>query len=277
MGDVHYVRTRWRADPGAAFGAEINSQLAGSNFASHWGSVGFFGPLTVHPDRWDQGLGKHLMEPIMDCFARWGIKHAGLFTFAQSQKHVGLYQKFGFWPRFLTVVMSKPVGQVERRPGSSTFSEVPPDKQESTLQACREASDAIYDGLDATLEIKAVAKQELGNTVLLWNDGKLAGLAICHCGAGTEAGSGNCYVKFGAVRPGPAAEQDFARLFEACEAMAFQKRLSRLTAGVNTARARAYGLMLERGFRPVLQGVVMQRPNEPGYNRPDIYIIDDWR
>lgn len=26
-----------------------------------------------------------------------------------------------------------------------------------------------------------------------------------------------------------------------------------------------------------MQGVAMQRPNEPGYNREDMYLIDDWR
>ena len=26
-----------------------------------------------------------------------------------------------------------------------------------------------------------------------------------------------------------------------------------------------------------IQGVVMQRYNEPGYNRPNVYFIDDWR
>ena len=54
-------------------------------------------------------MGKRLMEPVMKCFAGWGTTHAGLFTFAQSPKHLGLYQKFGFWPRFLTAIMSKPV------------------------------------------------------------------------------------------------------------------------------------------------------------------------
>jgi hypothetical protein len=24
-------------------------------------------------------------------------------------------------------------------------------------------------------------------------------------------------------------------------------------------------------------GVAMQKPNEPGYNRPDVFAIDDWR
>src|SRR6516162_3550866 len=96
-GTADYVRTRFRADPSAAFGAVENGELAGSNFAANWGSVGCFGPLTIRPDLWDRGIGKRLMEPIMACFERWGTRQAGLFTFPHSQKHVGLYQRFGFW------------------------------------------------------------------------------------------------------------------------------------------------------------------------------------
>src|SRR5947209_7554514 len=116
MGDASYVRTRWLADPGAAFGAEVNGELVGSNFATNWGSVGFFGPLTIRPDFWDRGVGKRLMEPVMEIFSKWETKHAGLFTFPHSQKHVGLYQKFGFWPRFLTAIMSKPIEQTKSAP-----------------------------------------------------------------------------------------------------------------------------------------------------------------
>ncbi len=71
MGDVSYVRTRWNANPDAAFAAEINNEVVGSNFGTNWGSVGFFGPLTIRPDLWDKGIGKRLMEPMMDCFAKW--------------------------------------------------------------------------------------------------------------------------------------------------------------------------------------------------------------
>ena len=277
MGDASYVQTRWRADPDAAFGAEVSGELVGSNLATNWGSLGFFGPLTIRPDLWDQGVGKRLMEPIMECFAKWGTKHAGLFTFAHSQKHVGLYQKFGFWPRFLTAIMSKPVAQTGSQSRWTRFSEQPEGQREEALGACRQLTESIYEGLDVTPEIHAVATQKLGDTVLLWNDEGLAGLAICHCGPGTEAGSGTCYVKFGAVHPSPTAEQDFDRLLNACEGIAAEKSLSRLVAGVNTARHEAYRQMLERGFRTDFQGLAMQKPNEPGYNRPGVYLIDDWR
>jgi hypothetical protein len=39
--DREYVFTRWRSDRDAALVAEIDGQLAGSNFATNWGSFAF--------------------------------------------------------------------------------------------------------------------------------------------------------------------------------------------------------------------------------------------
>jgi len=110
-GDAYNVKTRFLADPTSTLAAEsANGQLVGFNFVTNWGSVGYFGPLIVHPDYWDQGIAKQLLEPTMNIFDnKWHTEHVGLFTFAHSAKHVGLYQKFGFWPRFLTMIMSIPL------------------------------------------------------------------------------------------------------------------------------------------------------------------------
>ena len=129
MGDAAFVQPRWRSNPTAAFAAELDGTLIGSNFATRWGSFGFFGPLTVRPDLWDLGVGKRLLEPVMGCFELWRVTHAGLFTFAHSQKHVGLYQRFGFWPRFLTAIMAKPVSSVQHAsPDWSGFSREAPEQ-----------------------------------------------------------------------------------------------------------------------------------------------------
>lgn len=277
MGDASYVRTRWRANPNAAFAAEADGEVIGSNFATNWGSVGFFGPLTIRPDYWDRGVGKLLMEPIVALFDQWQTRHAGLFTFPHSAKHVGLYQRFGFWPRFLTALMSRPVGSTRSAGRWTRFGEARATDRDDVLRACREVTDAIYEGLDVAHEIQAVVDQNLGDTILLWEDDRLVGLAVCHLGAGTEAGSGVCYIKFGAVRPGPVAEQYFGNLLDACEELAAAQQIARLVGGVNTARHEAYVQMLARGFHTDMQGVVMSRPNEPGYNRPGVYLIDDWR
>lgn len=275
--DLDYARTRWLMDPTAAFGAELDGELVGSNFITRWGSVGFFGPLSVRPDLWDQGIGQHLMEPVMECLRTWGVQHAGLFTFAHSPKHVGLYQKYGFWPRFLTAVMSKSVAP-DSSPGSwSRYGELPEPEQAICLRAYRALTAAIYPGLDVEREIQAVSTQALGDTVCLWENQDLVGFAVCHCGPGTEAGHEKCYIKFGAVLPGPTAEARFARLLDACEALAATRGLTRLEAGMNLGRQEAFHTLRAHGFRTDFQGVTMHHPNEPGYHRPGVYVIEDWR
>jgi GNAT superfamily N-acetyltransferase len=277
MGDADYVRSRWIADPSAAFAAELAGELAGTNFATRWGSVGFFGPLTIRPDLWDRGIAQLLLAPTMDLFDSWGVRHAGLFTFPASAKHISLYQKFGFWPRFLTALMEIPISGRRKSADWTGFSEFSAGEKQSGLQACRELTFSIYDGLDVEREIRAVDEQNLGDTVLIWEGDELAGLAVCHAGAGTEAGSGKCYVKFGAVRSGPHARREFRRLLAACGDFAAMRGATNLDAGVNLARLDAYREMLDAGFRTTRQGVVMERNFQPGYNRPEVFLIDDWR
>jgi len=295
MGDADYVYTRWRADPAAAFCAEAGGVIVGSVFVGNWGSVGFFGPLTVHPDHWDSGVAQLLLRRVMECFEQWGTRHMGLYTFATSVKHLALYRKFGFWPRFLTMSMEKVVAGTAAGAGPGVvardaavvswtkFSDVPVGEREEVLDRCRVLTGRVLEGLDVGVEIRSVARQRLGETVLLWIAGELAGLAVCHCGAGTEAGSGVCYIKFGVVEPGAdvqlgvAGDSEFRRLLMACEELAAQRGLAKITGGVNTARQEAWTAMLESGWRGTMAGVVLQKPNQPGYNRAGVFLIDDWR
>jgi GNAT superfamily N-acetyltransferase len=278
FGDGDWVHTRYHADPGAAFCAELDGEVVGSNFATRWGSFGFFGPLTVRVDLWDRGIATRLMEPVMDLFERWGVRHAALFTWPESPKHIALYNKFGFWPQQLNPVLATQISAPVAPVTYATFSSAREQGSgDDVLEHCRDVAGAIYPGLDLEREIVAADDQRLGDTLLLSDGDSLAGFAVCHCGGGSEAGSGACFVKFGAVLPGEAAEARFAQLIDACEALAAERGLSRLMAGMNTARHGAYQALLARGYRAMINGVTMLRPNEPAYNRPDVYVIDDLR
>jgi hypothetical protein len=217
------------------------------------------------------------METTVDLLESAGVSHSGLFTFGHSAKHLGLYERFGFWPRFLTPVLSRNVasGSGEHTAGWSRWSQLSEAGRAEALAACREISGSLHDGLDLEREIQAVSTQSLGDTVFLEAD-RMIGFAVCHAGKRTEAGSGACYVKFGALRAG-SSEADFDRLIYACDALAGTLGASRLELGVNTARHETYRRLMELGFRGGLIGVAMQRPNEPAWNRPGVYVIDDWR
>ena len=278
MQTADYVHTRWAADPSAAFAATVDGELVGSNFATGWGSVGFFGPLTVSPHLWDQGVGARLVDPVLERIESWGCRHVGLFTFAHSPKHVELYRRFGFWPRALTAVMRRQVP-----PGTTTAERwqtlraLPEAQQAGAIVACRAVADEVFGGLDLGREITAAGRLGLGETVLMGEPDALDGFAVCHLGSGTEAGDGVCYVKFGAVRPGTGAATRFGRLLDACEALAVQRGLPVVEAGVSLARVGAYTLLVDRGYRTGLQGVAMHRPNEAGYSHAAAWVIDDWR
>jgi GNAT superfamily N-acetyltransferase len=209
---MDHVKARWIADPNAAFAAEADGKLVGSNFVARLGSFGFFGPLTVHPDFWDRGVAKLLLVPTMELFNKWGVNHAALFTFAHSPKHIGLYQKFGFWPRFLTAIMSKPAQLSNGQGEWSKFSDVAESEKGRVLMMCRGVTNSVYDGLDLEREITSVRNQRLGDTVLLWEGQALVGVAVCHCGEGTEAGRDTCYIKLGVAHSGPSVEGRFDRL-----------------------------------------------------------------
>jgi predicted N-acetyltransferase YhbS len=277
FGDSDFAHTRYRAAPDSAFVAEANGRVVGSNFVTRWGSFGFFGPLTIEPRLWDKGIAQRLLEPTMRLFEEWQCSNTGLFTFGHSTKHVSLYQKFGFWARFLTSIMSKGVMRAQSVEDCVLFSRLRPAEKIEALAGCREATGLIYDGLDVTREITAVDEQKLGDTVIRFEDSKVSALAVCHLGPSTEAGRGICYVKFGCVRPGPGAQSAFELILADCEALAGTGGASRLVAGVNLSRHEAYRVMLGKGFRTDMQGVAMHRNNEPGFCRPGLFVIDDWR
>lgn len=277
FGDAEYVRPRYAADPSSAFTAERDGEVVGSVFATRWGSVGFFGPLTVREDLWNGGIARSLMVPVIDLFDRWGVRLAGLHTFANSPKHVGLYQRFGFWPQYLTAIMSRPVvaGNLSTTAGTR-YSMIADHERASVLADCATVTDAIFEGLDVGAEITAVHEQQLGDTVLVMDDDRVAAFAVCHCGAG-EAGSAACFVKFAAVRPGNHVAAVFDRLLDAVEQLAAARGVAQIVVGMNTGRREAYRHLLDRGFRTGGQGVRMHRPDDLGYCRPSVYIIDDLR
>ena len=281
MGDRNFMAPRWRSAHVKVIAARDGGRLIGSNVVTRWGSFGFFGPLTVLPEYWDRGVAQRLLEATMTIFDRWGLRHTGLFTFAHSAKHVNLYQKFGYWPRYLTALMTRtpqanPATPVRSADAPALLSVLAKSRREEAIRACEKLTHKIDKGLDLTGEIRAVLAQRTGDVVLTSTRGVLDAFAVCLNGPGSEGGSKTCYLKFGAARSGSGAGERFDRLLDACDSYA-ASRGAALEAGVNLAREDAYRRMRAHGYRVTTQGVAMQRPHAEGFNRSDVYVIDDWR
>ena len=281
MGDRDLMTPRWHSTHVKVIAAREGGRLIGSNVATRWGSFGFFGPLTVLPEYWERGVAQRLLEATMTIFDRWGVRHTGLFTFPQSAKHVCLYQKFGYWPRHLTAIMTRtpgadPTPQGKRADAPALLSAFAKSRREQAIQACGKLTHKIDKGLDLAGEIRAVLAQRTGDVVLTYTRGVLDAFAVCMNGPGSEGGELTCYVKFGAARGGGGAGERFDKLLDACEAFASSCGAT-VEAGVNLAHEDAYRRMRSHGYRVAMQGVAMQRPNADGFNRADVYVIDDWR
>lgn len=281
FGDREFVRGRWGNDNTVALAARRGGDLVASNLITRWGSVGWFGPLTVRPDLWDQGIARDLMDETARVFDRWGVTHRGLFTFGHSPKHVSLYQRYGFWPRFLTPILSKPLekGGAKPAPTHSTkrFSDLDEKGQAEALLECKELTSGAFPGLDLGGEIRSIRARSLGETWLVYDDSRLEGFTACHIGRGSEAGTNGAYVKFAIARPGPSAMGRFRSLLSATESHASSSGASQLEVGVNASHPETFRLLRDRGYRVGFIGVAMHSPNEAGYHRSDVFVMDDWR
>lgn len=269
------IGPRWRLWPEAGLALDIDGTLAAVGLMVRWGSVAILGPVTVAPEHWSKGLARALMPKLIEQAGRGDFAFTGLVTHPQSPKHVRLYESFGFRMQRITAVMAKPVSATPA--AARQFSLLPEAERAQYSAAMRELTDGVFPGLDVSAETDDLAAHGLGETLLLESGGRLDAMALCHFGPGSEASEGQVYVKFAASRGGKNAQPRFRRLLAACEAFAALRGASQLIAGTNTGRAEAYELMQRAGFRTLMNTVAMTRPGTDGYNRPEIFAIDDWR
>lgn len=280
-GDREMVTARWPGKHVTMLAARRNGRLIGSNVLTRWGAFGFLGPLTVLPEYWDRGVAQALMGATVDRFDRDGVTRTALFTFPHSTKHVGLYSRFGYWPGYLTALMKHDPKEHSARSGNAAaapvfLSQLKDQAREEAIESCRKLTDELDRGLDLSSEIRLLLAQNIGEVVLNFTGDTLGAFAVCHQGKGSEGGTQLCYVKFAAARPGVGAGERFDRLLDAIDAFALLRGVL-VEAGVNMAREDAFRRMIAHGYKPTVQGVAMQRPHAPGYNRADAYVLDDWR
>jgi GNAT superfamily N-acetyltransferase len=274
--DRSMLRARLKLHPAGAVVAHLDGEVAGSALAMNWGSVAVFGPLSVRPDLQNRGIGRALLAGALERMAVWDAEHTGLFTWSESPGHLALYSSERFWPRFLSLMMAKPL-PADAAGECRTFDALPRAEREHAVAACGELSAAVRPGLDLSAEIRGLPEHGFGDTVLLGDAGALDGFAVCHTGAGSEAGTGHCLVKFAAVRPGPAVRERFGELLAACERFAAGREAFRIEAMVDAGRVGACRLLLDRDYVVAFQGVNMHRDARAGYDGPDDWVADDWR
>lgn len=266
--------SRWYRDPSSAFAARAEGKLIGFCMLANWGTCAGFGPIVIDPDYWDRGIGSQLITSSWSKFDEWQTQQIIFCTHTNSPKHIYFYGKFGAEPRFLIALCSKTISSIPPKTlQAQRYSQLSTEQQLESLNAVYQLTDNIYEGLDWRSEIVLVQQRSLGDTLLVWNDTELIGFAICHYGVGSEAVRGSCYIKLAAAK----SAQAFEQLVDRCEAFSIILGMSSLVAGVDTACVDAYHRILARKFQLSTLLLSMHKPNQAGYSRPDVYIIEDRR
>lgn len=275
LGDAEYLRNRWRSDPRRVVVAEVGGEVLGSNAMTAWGSVGWFGPLSVAPALWRRGVADSLVEAAHERLQQRGVTQFGLFTFAESPLHFRLYARHGYWPGALVLITSREVPP-EPQAFPTLFGSLTEAQQASVLEDLRTLTHQVHPGWDITTEVTATSAYGQGETVIAHDGAGVCAAAICQVGPGSEATTGTCRVKVAVARPGPGLERDMTYVLAGVDALAAERGASAVVAAMSTANEACARFVLGRGHRVVSQGVAMHRGG-PAYRRADVWALDDWR
>ncbi|HEV2200387.1 MAG TPA: GNAT family N-acetyltransferase [Bryobacteraceae bacterium] len=88
--------------------AEAGDRIVGSNCLDERSSIYGIGPITIDPAAQNVGIGRRLMQAVMDRAAKRGAAGVRLVQVAFHNRSLSLYTKLGFDPRELLSVMNGP-------------------------------------------------------------------------------------------------------------------------------------------------------------------------
>ncbi len=159
----------WRDDEG---------EIIAFNMVHCSGTEGWMGPLAVRPQRQGGGLGKEVVRAGVDWLRGRGSRTIGLETMPRTMDNIGFYSKLGFLPERLTITLTLEASAAGR--GPSLLSALTGSEKGKVLKACRALTARIAGGADYTREIETTDRLGIGDTILLREEGRISGFALCH-------------------------------------------------------------------------------------------------
>jgi ribosomal protein S18 acetylase RimI-like enzyme len=187
------VRSCLAKDPAGCFVAEEADQVVGLILSRTWGSVGWFGTFAVLPEWQGRGIGKQLVAASLGYLRQRPGRVIGLSTMPESPYNLGLYLKLGFQIRHLTLFLRKSLSGLPESPVElPRWSQAEPRTQERWLAELRNASGRIHPGLDYSKEILLTAQFGQGETVILTEDSRAAGMAVLWLVSGRQGQEAHC-------------------------------------------------------------------------------------
>lgn len=250
------IRTRLTADPAGCFVAASQQdpgRITGALLSVARGTLGWFGPLAVHPQAQRCGVGTRLVAACVDSGRRRGVCLMGLATFPGSAFHRNFYRQAGFRPSG---------GSIGFRTHLATTSM--PDG----IQVGGQVRDLgfLYPGLDVSGE--AAAARACGAGLALT---AADGTAIVHLEPAVQP-PGMGYVPFLAA----ATRTTFEKLLGAAGHLSRERGRTVLFTRASSSSWPTIDALTERGYQPLGLMMRMKAGENPSYDHTGCYYLDSW-
>lgn len=148
--------------------AEVDGRIVGSNFLDERSPIAGVGPITVDPSVQDRGIGRRLMQAVLDRAAARQFAGVRLVQAGYHTRSLTLYTKLGFQVREMLACMQGPPISTEV-PGRSVRPARAADLEDCN-RVCR-----IVHGHDRGGEVADAIRE--GTATVVEHDGRITGYA----------------------------------------------------------------------------------------------------
>jgi predicted N-acetyltransferase YhbS len=166
--------------------AEREGEIVGSNFLDERSKIAGVGPVTVHPEVQNGGIGRRLMRDVMERASARGFAGVRLLTAAHHGRSLSLYASLGFDVR-------EPIACMQGAPIAAEINgcRVRP-AVEADLEACNQLCESVH-GHDRSGELADAIGQ--GTAVVVERGGRISGYATAMAFFGHTVGEATDDVK----------------------------------------------------------------------------------
>ena len=251
-----FFAVRFAADPGGCFVAvreQEPGRVAGALISVARGTLGWFGPLAVHPDAQRSGAGRKLVAACLDSWRRRGVRLMGLETYRDSPFHDHLYRKMGFRPSSKGIGFRAPLGGTSMPAGVRIGGPMPD-------------LGFLYPGLDVSGEAAATTQCGAGQVLTT-----VGGIAIVHLES-TVQPPGAGFVPFLAA----ATRDSFERLLGAAEHLSHERGKTALLTRASSSSWNIIDVLDRRGYQAEALTTRMKMGDNPDYDHTSSYYLDNW-
>jgi ribosomal protein S18 acetylase RimI-like enzyme len=265
------ISSYMRHDPEGCLVAELDGKIIGSAFCHVWGGVGWIGPLEVHPNHQNAGVGRALLSACERYLESRGCKVIGLETMTHMPKHVHFYLSSGYTPTAVMLILEKILHGHEVP--TQFVEEVTASTLRSVLNGIGDLSKRLSPVLDYTVEARRAVEDKLGSLFVVKREGTIAGFAILHT---YQKGEESRFSSIKALLSDPDVEdlELFDALLARCEQASLSAGKDHILLRMSASSPEIYQHMLSRGYS--LKAVNVRMVKKGRYDEKGLYHATSW-